>query len=242
MVDMLESNDSTTSATAILTGNYPSLWICRSDDDYFSFTANAGDQIRFVLEFLVNEGEVLASILDANGTVVASSQPNTNGAVVDYSVMTGGTYYLKVEMNNDAGTVVGNGYEIEATIGTPPNSCTLDRFEPNDSSGTASRVSGLAYINLFSCSTDDDFYSINLMNGDVITISVNFDHSEGDIDLRLYEPNSFSAVADSVTFMAPEVITNYRATTSGIHIIKVNQYLDAGTFPGNSYTLDITVR
>ena len=149
---------------------------------------------------------------------------------------------MKVEMSRDSGTVVGNAYEIEATIGTAPNTCTLDRFEPNDTSGTPASVSAMSYTNLFSCSTDDDHYAINLMNGDVITISINFDHSEGDIDLRLYQPGSASAVADSVSFMAPEVITNYRATTAGIHRIKVTQYQDTGTFTGNTYTMDISIR
>jgi len=242
MTDSLEPNDSTMSATAIMTGNYQGLWVCRSDDDYFSFTASAGDQVRFVLEFLVNEGEVEATILDSTGMPVANSQPNSSGAVVDYNVMTGGTFYLKVEMSRDSGTVVGNAYEIEATIGTAPSSCTLDRFEPNDASGAAASVSAMSYANLFSCSTDDDYYAIDLMNGDVITINITFDHSEGDIDLRLYQPGSFSAVADSVTFMAPEVITNYRVTTAGTHLIKISQYLDAGTFTGNSYTMDISIR
>ena len=41
--------------------------------------------------------------------------------------------------------------------------------------------------------------------------------------------------------MAPEDY-NYRATTAGVHRIKVTQFQDTGTFTGNTYTMDISIR
>lgn len=240
MSDSYEPNDSIATARGIMTGIHSTLWVCNSDSDYFSFMANAGDALNFDLNYLPNEGDIAASLMSASGNVLASSLSHATGGSLTYTVNSSGIYYLQVYLLSDTGTVNGNAYSLDARIGSTSATCSLDRFEPNDARSAAAPVSNRAYINLFSCSTDDDYYIINVSSGDRITIRLDFSHAEGDIDLWLYEPGGFSAVASSVTITDPEEISSYQTQMSGAYTIKVDQYLDTGNFPGNSYTMSIS--
>jgi hypothetical protein len=231
------------SARPLQTGTQTSLWVCSTDTDYFSYSVNAGDPLAFEISFLPNEGGVSALLLDSTGTQVAAATSTMRGEVsVSHTAATQGTYYLQVFLTSDAGTVIGNSYTLQSTIGRPSAGCMTDQYEPNDSRSSAQPIMVGTHPNLYSCNLDDDNYLIDLTAGSVVTISADFSHAEGDIDLRLYGPSSLSTVADSVTFSAPETISNYVVATSGTHRIKITQYLDAGSFPGNSYTLSIAVR
>jgi len=243
MTDNYEPNDSQRAAQSIVTGSYQNAWVCDTDEDYFSFTANAGDILNFDLDHLSNEGEIAARLYDGSSVrPLATSTQDTTGAVLTHTAQSQTTYFLNVYLASDIGTVVGNSYSLDASIGMTPGSCSLDRYEPNDTRTAASAISVGVHSNLYSCNLDEDHYLVRLSAGDIVTISADFNHAEGDIDLRLYEPGNFTSVADSVTFTAPETIRNYVVGTTGDYRIKITQYLDAGTIPGNNYTLSILIR
>jgi len=242
MTDAYEPNDTSATATPIAAGILSTLWVCSSDTDYFTFTAVAGEMLSFDLNFLPNEGDIAATLMDAQGNALATSLSHSNGGSLTYTTVSAGTFVLQVYLSSDSGTVNGNAFSLDAQLGTSPTSCSTDQFEPNNSRSTAATVSNRAYVGLYSCysSNDPDYYIINVTSGDRITIRLDFDHAEGDIDLRLYEPGSFSSVTDSVTVMDPEEISSYQAQMSGAYVIKVTQFLDTGTFPGNIYTMSIS--
>ena len=238
--DQYDPNDTISAASMMRSGTHSNLWVCTSDADYFAFSAVAGDILSFNLSYLNNEGELEARILDSNGNQLATSLSSGSGTAVSYMAAAAGTYYLHVALILDSGTVLGNGYTLDARVGSSSGTCATDALEPNDTRATAAMISRGTYNNRYSCNTSDESYAVDVRAGDNISINVDFLHSAGDIDRRLYDPGSFSAVAESVTFMAPEVITAYQASTAGIYIIKITQYLDAGRMPGNTYSMTLS--
>jgi hypothetical protein len=145
---------------------------------------------------------------------------------------------LFVELWADTGSLPGNDYELELLLSPAvPNCATGDYFEDNDSSATAALVVAGAASGLSVCPSDDDFYAINLSPLDDISIELFFEDSEGDIDLRLYNPLG-NVVASSLSGTDHEDLS-HTALMPGIWIIRVNLFADSGLFTGNSYGVEV---
>ena len=63
--------------------------------------------------------------------------------------------------------------------------CLPDAMEDNDSQATASLVTPGVFTGLTSCARDDDFYTFAVAEDEVVTATVTFEHTLGDIDIAL---------------------------------------------------------
>jgi hypothetical protein len=89
--------------------------------------------------------------------------------------------------------------------GGGPVGCQDDSFEENDSSSQPHQLSGGDHAGLMVCAGDDDYYELAVSGG--LTVSIAFSHSEGDLDMELFDGSSSidssTSIADSETVTAP---------------------------------------
>ncbi|MCA9620926.1 MAG: PPC domain-containing protein, partial [Myxococcales bacterium] len=106
--------------------------------------------------------------------------------------------------------------------GAPPSTggCSDDGYEDNDSLSTAASLGSGSHADLAVCSGDDDYYAVNLSAG--ASVSISFDHSEGDLDLAIYlngnQVDSSASVADSETV---------KVQAAGSYVVRVFGYQGA---------------
>lgn len=79
----------------------------------------------------------------------------------------------------------------EGSCTAPPEACLRDRFEPNDSASTATSIAPRTLDNLRLCSEDVDWYKFVVFEGgDTVQLVLDFNHQDGDLDLRVQDENS----------------------------------------------------
>ncbi len=66
-----------------------------------------------------------------------------------------------------------------------PSGCSDDGYEPNDQPTEANGMNGGNHSGLMVCSGNDDYYSFTASSS--LTVAIDFDHSEGDLDLAVYQ-------------------------------------------------------
>ncbi len=109
---------------------------------------------------------------------------------------------------------------------------TEDRFEDNDDINNSSTVRAGNYSAL-TC-TDDDWYKISMNSGQDLTVTINFNNSEGDLDLELYD--SFGLLDNSQGTSDSEIVSYSGVNSTGFYYIKVFGYLNST----NNYTMEIS--
>jgi len=117
---------------------------------------------------------------------------------------------------------------------TQPGDCIDDALEPNDYCQIARLLSFGSYPNLQICPHNDDFYGIDLQVGDAITITIQFTHSLGDLDLYLFDTDCDTLRSYSGGVVDQERIA-YTSSNSGIHFALARGYEGAR----NRYSLTI---
>jgi hypothetical protein len=136
----------------------------------------------------------------------------------------------------DAGTVPGNTYNLDLAVLPAP--CLEDSYEENDTQASASPVSAGLITGLGSC--DADYYEVDLLIGETLSVSALFTDAEGDIDVQLMDASG-AVLVSGTTMSDDEVLTPYVATAAGTYTVHVFLYADAGSVPGNSYDLNLVV-
>ena len=117
--------------------------------------------------------------------------------------------------------------------------CVADVYEEDDTIGEATLVDEGYYSGMIVCSGDDDYYSLVVGNNETITARAIFTHAEGDVDLRLYNPDG-GIVASSTSNSDDEQLTT-SSLMAGAYSLRVNLDAWAGddALPGNRYELDL---
>jgi len=239
--DSFEPNDTDAAAAPITIGSHPGLTACPTDvDDWYAVTLAAGDELTVDLFFANAEGDIDLGVYDPTGstlgTGISTDDDETVGPV---TATTSGDHLVQVQLYADSGSVDGNTYDLELTLGTTAT-CPPDAFEPNDSDGVAAAVVAGTHVGLTACDTEDDWYAIDLAAGDELTVELLFANAEGDIDLELVDPLGFNLGAatssDDDELLGPVVATN-----AGEHLVHVTLYADAGSVPGNTYDMVLTI-
>lgn len=112
----------------------------------------------------------------------------------------------------------------------PAPTCGVDRFEPNDSSGDASRPSRHE-SNLRACASDDDYYALDLIAGDAVEARLDFDPAEGAVTFELLGETATTSVMPGLTSLAFDV------PASGVYNFRVHLDEDRGDVLGAPYEL-----
>lgn len=115
-----------------------------------------------------------------------------------------------------------------------------DNYEENDTFSTAFDLSdlerrwvrSLQHVNGLGIQADDDWYMIHITSDETVLIELQFSHSEGDIDVALYDAlGNLLAISGGIS---DHEYIEYTALESGIHYISVYNI----EYPrGNSYNL-----
>ncbi len=232
--DRLEDNDDAMTPAMIGPMSVGGLNLCPGDDDWFAFSARAGDAVTIDVLFTDNEGDVDAALYDPAGAVIDTGVTASDNEQLTHDVTTNGTYAVRVYLYGDGGTVPGNTFSLDLNI----VGCTYDSFEPNDAAASASPVTVGSHSGLGICDTDNDYFTIDLDVGDQLTVDALFSDPEGDVDLELRDASG--GLLDESDSVTDNEQVSHTVTTAGTYVIRVLLYRDAGSLPGNAYALSIT--
>jgi len=169
---------------------WPASWLpfglgVQSDDDWYIVYLDPGEErIYAELSFSHAAGNIDMEIWYWNGsfTYLAGIYSFDDNEYIDINVPWPGTYYIKVFGDN-----TGNLYDLwwEDLMVTGGD----DYMEENDDYWSAKLVDPNYYSNLKIVYGDEDWFHMYLNPGDIIDVSIYFDHMEGDLELELYDPS-----------------------------------------------------
>lgn len=239
--DAFENNDTRQTATPVtLPYDQPTLSSCPNDDDWYSFPLAQGAQVQVDALFFHSigstyMGNIDISLYNPSGGFLAASATQTDNEKITYTATITGTHYVSVHLFG-ATPAIGNGYRLQ--ISQTGGSCPDDTLEDNDTLQTAPYF-GLPFNfnNLRVCPGDDDYYGFPLNAGDQVRANVKFDHSFGDVDIRLYNQPG-NQVANSETGTDNEQI-NYVAPATGPYAVRVFLFNPPTT--GNTYDIQVSI-
>lgn len=190
-------------------------------------------------------GTIEAPTVGAGEAVAVSGRVEVPGGLAT------GRYVLAVTA--DADEAIGEGSEddnvgVGALRVDPDQACEVDALEPNGSpyepenvADQAAAVAAGEYDGLFVCRGDDDWYAIELAEGERLTVTAAFTHLEGDIDLALYAPDGATLIADSASLQNTESVGLLRAPMAGTWLLRVYLAAGDGTAVVNGYGLTVEV-
>ena len=111
--------------------------------------------------------------------------------------------------------------------------CIADALEPNGAPQIAALLPAGKTEYLSLCPYDLDWYRVELSAGQVLTVTMAFDQSKGDLDMRLYKVAQFGQpVAVGATKSAPEVFS-YTADETTTYYLRIDGFNGAAA----GYTL-----
>jgi hypothetical protein len=85
----------------------------------------------------------------------------------------------------------------EASEGTPqPPACEDDIYEPNDNPTQATAIAEGTFQNLVICEESDDYFAIDFTGG-TLTVRIEFNHDDGDLDMAIYQGSEQLDVSQS---------------------------------------------
>ncbi len=183
--DIYEENDDWTMAHDISGNEYISHMGIQADEDWYMIWIDPGEErIYAELSFSHAAGNIDMEIWywDGSLTKLAWSDSLDDNEYIDTFVPWPGTYYIKVFRDN-----AGNSYNLwwEDLITTGGD----DDMEENDDYWSAQWVNQNDYYHdLRIVYSDEDWFRTYLNPGDVIDVSIYFDHMAGDLQLELYDP------------------------------------------------------
>ena len=239
--DAFEDDDGPSDAQDLPIGMSDVHWSCVFDADYYLVELLSGEGLQVEAYFRDGEGDVDVSVIDgSNGFVIGSGASTSANESVFARATHDGAYLVAVTLYADAGQYGGNRYVLESSIVPAPPACVADSLEPNDALTPAPITAG-SYPDLTVCDVDNsDWYSLEVLAGDLITAALTFSNAEGDVDLYLYDPAGVE-VTRSWTTDDNEYV-EFEADVDGAWLIQVDLWSDVvlNEF-GNTYQLDVSV-
>jgi hypothetical protein len=245
--DGYEPNDDINQATALTLPGIDNMILCPGDADFFAIDAARTDRLNFLLVNESGVGDIDLFVFNAAGVEVGKSASTGTGAEnYSYDVYVDGTYYVSVEPHSaDAEDVVDYHLDVSKEVFTI---CDADAYEPNDYEEQATVLTDMPFTQSGSdwilelagfqiCNPGPyDWFALDLLQGDLVTVAIFFADANGDIDMFLYDSagtqlDSGTSTSDNedVTFSngAPAdgryyvMVKMYSATTDSVYDLKV---------------------
>ena len=155
---------------------------------------------------------------------------------VSFAAVGGGEYLIQVGAFS-SGTGAGN----LTIMGDPCSTAGDDGLEDNDDCSTAVGVTAGSYPGLFCWKLDEDWYTIDVLDGETLTVDAFFIHLDGDIDLRLYDACGGTQVASSLSTDDNEQVM-WTNTSGGTVSTKLHVDLwDFSAEDCNNYDMEVTI-
>ena len=230
--DPFEVND-TCPAADLAAGSHTGLNVC-NDSDWYQFDLLPLQTVTVTATYdrAVSAGDLDITLHGPNecATLVADGTETTMGMTtvvteeLSYQAPQGGEFNLQVFLFSG----IQAQYDLDVVIDDGPP-CMDDPLEPNDDSATAHMISRAAaaagtdnvLTGLKMCDTDEDWYQIDLQDGDEIQFDVKFTSGLGDLDAELIGPGN--VVVDAGSSMTDDESVTYTvgAGEGGTYYLKV---------------------
>jgi clostripain len=214
---------------------WENLSIGTSDQDWFKFDLQKqGISGNYVgISFDTYQGDLDLELYNASGTLIKSAKGFRDVESVSLESLTVGTYFVKVS---------GFSSKTNPDYTLFINTSGSDRFEENDTKEQAKTLNRNTNLQTWdSLSIDDqDWFKITLPSGVTSNdfVGISFDHSQGDIDLELYNSTGTTKLQESKGVGNTEKIS--LAGLSGDYYVKVLGYNNA-TNPNYSLTVNAPI-
>lgn len=207
--DRFEHNDNRTQATDRVRGNWENLSIVGGESDFYAIPLNSGEQLDAAIDFDHSVGDLDMRIRDPSGNVMVTSQSVSDDESASITATQDARYYVEVYGFNGASA------PYNLTLSSPTRD---DGLEDNDGTGTA--TSSRPYLQDMQVTPNDpDYFEVDLQRGEQLTTTVSFDHTVGDLDVRVTDPQG-NFVASSTSTSDDEQLT-VTASQSGTYYVKV---------------------
>ncbi|MBT3221526.1 MAG: hypothetical protein HN348_20795, partial [Proteobacteria bacterium] len=239
--DALEPNDGYDTATEITLAETHELNLCYADRDWFAFSAEHGQLISAELSFIHGEdndlGLQLYKVLeDQSVSYRAAADTLDDNETIQYTAFESGEYLFQVY--GSRGTTEVEYYEF--LVDVTGDICIEDSYEPNDSEAEAQPVAEGAHADMTLCVGDNDWYTIDVANGQTLSVDIGFTHLDNDLGLSLYELNAdgsltFRTTADTLTDDESVLYQPFSETTLVVEVFRNSGQIDA------AYTMDVSI-
>ncbi|MBU1430761.1 PPC domain-containing protein, partial [Myxococcota bacterium] len=237
-------NDDEAHATLIEPGDYAGMTICGEDQDFYRFDIAAGQQVSARITFENLKGDLdMAMALPGARTpegLPAYNYQSLSGdqdieQVREHCAQESGEVLLWVGPYNHSH----NDYDllIEVGPGECDRFCEDDLFDyeaPNNTPETATSAEPLPFFveDLVLCPGDVDYFSFHAQAGQLISVGASFTHSEGNLDLALYDEMG-GLITGAFGFFDGEIL-EVEATADGLYTVAVYGATPSASAP---YTL-----
>jgi hypothetical protein len=213
--DAYENNDTVATAYDLGTLTSPKTigsLVMADGADWYKFTiisaAKPGDFVS--INFNNGQGDLQLAIYSSYGYVMGASEGTGNTEGVTLNLLQPGTYYAKVY---GAGGAQNPSYSL--TISPPAASTSLvdDGYENNDTAATAYDLGTLTAaktINSLVMADSEDWYKFTITSAAKPTdfVSINFNNSQGDLQLAIYSSYGYLMGASQGTGNSEAVTLN----------------------------------
>ncbi len=190
--DGLEDNDSCGAAVALAAGSHTGLFTSSADEDYYLVTVPTGDILTVDVTYVsgVNADidlELFDDLACANQVDFSFSFGGTG--TVEWSNSTGAAATVVLRVAPDTATGDCNDYDLN--VSTAPDPCldplADDGLEDNDDCFNAVPMVDGSTTGLFVSKADEDFYEVQVADGDMLTVDIFFTDATADVDIYLYD-------------------------------------------------------
>ncbi|MHA2006334.1 MAG: PPC domain-containing protein [Promethearchaeota archaeon] len=199
----------------------------QGDEDWYEVRLDSGED-RLFIELIYDsmQGNVGIEIYNLGYTYLGGSDTPWDNEIVDIFLTSDEDYLIKIY-----GDDVGNVYDLWWE-----DLSSDDWAEENDDYWSSRWVDPNYHSGLRIVGYDEDWFHLYLNPGDILDVSIYFDHFEGDLELELYDPyDEFNPRLGSYSSNNDEYIT-YTADVSGDWRIRVfHAFGDSDVY----YDLDI---
>jgi hypothetical protein len=235
-----EVNDSIAQADLIPEGLHRNLGACEGDVDFWAVDLRPGDTLTATADFSHADGDIDMALVNAAGTTLDSSASNTDDEVVTYVAPGTERVYVRVALDGPDTGGPAQSYDLDLDI-VGPDHCPDDDFEPNDSAAAATLLDEDTVHNLVKCpSNDDDWFRIPVLAGDELTVTADFAHNEGNLQLALYSDAGSTLVDASTSGTDDEVVQHTSSTSRTMYVRVYRSGGDTGNV-GQPYVLDLDI-
>ncbi|QLH76921.1 hypothetical protein HZS55_06245 [Halosimplex rubrum] len=213
-----EPGDTFGTAESITEGEYDGR-ISQSDEDYYAIDLTDGDVLEVEVQFQESnyeEDHLDVDLYDPNEDFLESDTTIDAGAKTAATATQTGTHYIKIDGADD--DLTENDYSLFVNRIEPAEN---DVFQPNYNFNTAASVTEGSYSASI-VPSDHDYYAIDLNDGDVLEVELQFQESnyeEDHLDVDLYDPNEDFLESDTTIDAGAK--TAATATQTGTYYIEV---------------------
>jgi hypothetical protein len=208
---------------------------CNNDQDWFLVDAEPGSEVTAVLTWATAPASTITMQLWSHGSagVLLAEAAGVAGGLSMHSSGVPGPVALRVASSHWDHV----SYQLQVTH-TPPNQCSPDGFEPNDTQDTAARMPGGAVAARL-CVPDDDWYLVEVAEpGSQVKLELTPGAGTANADLSLHAPSGQQVAQSAAPWGLAEVVDT-RVDVPGLYAARVHPFPEEGTQV--SYTLSSRV-